>query len=232
MVILVTGVSKGIGYELIKQMSKNPSLLVIGVSRNTAALSDYIKKNNISNILTIKADITKSTDQKKIAETLKKLKINLNVIINNAGEMVNKPFQKISLKELQSVYTTNVFAPFQLIQILLPFFNLKNRTHIVNISSMGGFQGSAKFSGLSAYSSSKAALCGLTECLAEEFKTKNIAVNCLAIGAVQTEMLGKAFPGYKAPLTAKEMAEYICNFALTGQKYFNGKIIPVSLTTP
>jgi len=239
MVILVTGVSKGIGFELMKQMSNSPSLLVIGVSRNTVALSDYIKKNNISNILTIKADITKRRDQKKIAETLKKLKINLNVIINNVGEMVNKPFQKISLKELQSVYTTNVFAPFQLIQTLLPFFNSKNKNHIVNISSMGGFQGSAKFPGLSAYSSSKAALCGLTECLAEEFKTglpnaraKNIAINCLAIGAVQTEMLGKAFPGYKAPLTAKEMAEYICNFALTGQKYFNGKIIPVSLTTP
>jgi NAD(P)-dependent dehydrogenase (short-subunit alcohol dehydrogenase family) len=108
----------------------------------------------------------------------------------------------------------------------------KNKAHIVNISSMGGFQGTSKFPGLSAYSSSKAALSGLTECLAEELKDKNIAVNCLAIGAVQTEMLAKAFPGYKAPLSAKQMAEFICNFSLTGHLYFNGKIIPVSSTTP
>ena len=97
---------------------------------------------------------------------------------------------------------------------------------------MGGFQGSTKFAGLSAYSSSKSALSGLTECLAEELKDRNIAVNCLALGAVQTEMLGKAFPGYKAPLSAAKMAEFICEFALTGQLFFNGKIIPVSSTTP
>jgi NAD(P)-dependent dehydrogenase (short-subunit alcohol dehydrogenase family) len=72
----------------------------------------------------------------------------------------------------------------------------------------------------------------LTECLAEEFKEKNIAFNCLALGAVQTEMLVEAFPGYKAPLTAEEMAEFIMSFSLDGQKYLNGKIIPVSMSTP
>ncbi len=232
MVVLITGTSKGIGFELAKQLSKTPSLLVIAVSRNTKALAEYIEKNNVSNILTIKCDITKAADQKKIFSTLKKLNLKLSVLINNAGEMVSKPFAKISEAEITSVYTTNVFAPFHLIQILLPVFDTKNKAHIVNISSMGGFQGASKFAGLSAYSSSKAALCGLTECLAEELSSKNIAVNCLALGAVQTEMLSKAFPGYKAPLTAKKMAEFISNFALTGQDYFNGKIIPVSLTTP
>jgi short-subunit dehydrogenase len=119
-----------------------------------------------------------------------------------------------------------------LIQLLLPLMNKKNKSHILNIGSMGGFQGSSKFAGLSAYSSSKASLSVLTECLAEEFKTKNISVNCLALGAVQTEMLNLAFPGYKAPLTSKQMAKFICHFALTGHEYFNGKIIPVSSSTP
>ena len=93
-------------------------------------------------------------------------------------------------------------------------------------------QGSAKFPGLTAYSSSKAAIAGLTECLAEELKDKNISVNCLAIGAVQTEMLEEAFPGYKAPLSPKQMAEYIFDFALKGHQYYNGKILPVSSSTP
>jgi 3-oxoacyl-[acyl-carrier protein] reductase len=232
MTILITGASKGIGFEMVKHFSKNKNTIVIGISRNTVSLTKLVNHNNTTSVLPIKADITKPSDHKKIIKTLRALNLKIDILINNAGEIVNKPFEKITNKELVSVYTTNVFGPFNLIQSLMPLFNKKNKTHIVNISSMGGFQGSSKFPGLTAYSSSKAALCGLTECLAEELKPKNIAVNCLAIGAVQTEMLNKAFPGYKAPLKAIEMAEYICNFALVGHNYFNGKIIPVSSTTP
>ncbi len=232
MTILITGASKGIGFEMVKQLSENPNTLVIAVSRNIAPLTKLIDKKNTHSILPVKGDITSSIDQKKIVKIIKALGLKIDILINNAGEIVNKPFEKITTKELQSVYNTNVFGPFTLIQSLLPLFNKKTRSHIVNISSMGGFQGSSKFPGLSAYSSSKSALSGLTECLAEELKTKNISVNCLAIGAVQTEMLSKAFPGYKAPLKPNEMASFICNFALTGHIYFNGKIIPVSSTTP
>ena len=232
MTILITGASKGIGFEMVKQFSIMPNTMVIAVSRNLSTLTKLVSKNNTHAILPVKADITSASDHKKIVKLLKSLGLKIDVLINNAGEIVNKPFEKISQKELHSVYNTNVYGPFTLIQSLLPFFPKKNKTHIVNISSMGGFQGSSKFAGLTAYSSSKAALCGLTECLAEEFKSKNISVNCLAIGAVQTEMLSKAFPGYKAPLKPNQMAEFICNFALTGQNYFNGKIIPVSSTNP
>lgn len=232
MLILITGASKGIGFEMVKHFAKDPHNLIIAVSRNIEPLTKLVKQQNTTSILPLKADITSPLQQKKIYQTIKSLNLNLDILINNAGQIINKPFEKITAKELQAVYTTNVFAPFALIQSLLPLFHKKNKSHIVNISSMGGFQGSAKFPGLSAYSSSKTALSGLTECLAEEFKTKNIAVNCLALGAVQTEMLSKAFPGYKAPLQAKQMAEYVCEFALTGQNYFNGKIIPVSSTTP
>lgn len=232
MTILVTGASKGIGFEIIKSFSKNSNTLVIAVSRNIEPITKLVNQKNTHSILPIKADITNANDQKKIIKILSSLNLKVDVLINNAGQIVNKPFEKITGKELQSVYATNVFGPFTLIQSLLPFFTKKNKAHIVNISSMGGFQGSSKFPGLSAYSSSKSALSGLTECLAEELKPKNISVNCLAIGAVQTEMLSKAFPGYKAPLEANQMAEFICNFALTGHTFFNGKIIPVSSTTP
>ncbi|MBA3680994.1 MAG: SDR family oxidoreductase [Bacteroidetes bacterium] len=232
MTILITGASKGIGFEMMKLFSQNPNALVIAVSRNIEPITKLVNQKNTHSILPVKADITNAADQKKILKTLKALGLKIDVLINNAGEIVNKPFEKITSKELQSVYTTNVFGPFTLIQSLLPFFNKKAKVHIVNIGSMGGFQGSSKFPGLSAYTSSKSALSGLTECLAEELKPRNISVNCLAIGSVQTEMLNKAFPGYKAPLKANQMAEFICNFALTGHNYFNGKIIPVSSSTP
>ncbi len=231
MLVIITGASRGIGFELVKQFASS-DFLVLAVSRQVSSIESFIQKNEVHNVLPLKADIGTKVGLSKILRTCKQLKKPVSVLINNAGQIVVKPFEKISEKELQGVYQTNVFAPFQLIQQLMPLMGRSVRTHIVNISSMGGFQGSAKFPGLSAYSSSKMALSGLTECLAEEFKDRNIAVNCLAIGAVQTEMLSKAFPGYKAPLKAHEMAKYIHDFALNGHRYFNGKVIPVSSSTP
>jgi NAD(P)-dependent dehydrogenase (short-subunit alcohol dehydrogenase family) len=154
----------------------------------------------------------------------------VDVLINNAGSLVNKPFMEISSSEFEAVFQVNVFAVATLIRLILPLMNQKG--HVVNISSMGGVQGSAKFPGLSAYSSSKGALVILTELLAEEFKESGPSFNALALGAVQTEMLEEAFPGYQAPLSAAQMAEYIIDFALKGHQFYNGKVLPISSSTP
>ena len=114
--------------------------------------------------------------------------------------------------------------------MLLPQISTKG--HVINISSMGGIDGSVKFPGLSAYSSSKGAVNILTELLAEEYKETGPVFNSLALGAVQTEMLEEAFPGLKAPISAEKMASYVLDFAITGQKYYNGKILPISSSTP
>ncbi len=238
MLVIITGASKGIGFELMKKFSQT-DLLVLAVSRNTKSIEACVKKNNYTNVMPVSADISSKNGINKIVKLCKQLNKPVSILVNNAGLLISKPFKKISEKDLADVYKTNVFAPYLLTQALLPLMGKTLRraqgpsgTHIVNISSMGGVQGSAKFAGLSAYSSSKAALCGLTECLAEELKDTKISVNCLALGAVQTEMLQKAFPGYKAPIKASEMAEFVFMFAREGNKYQNGKIIPVSLSTP
>lgn len=151
-------------------------------------------------------------------------------MIHNAGSLLHKPFTQITSEEFQNVYKVNVFAVAELTKICIPF--LSKGSHVVSISSMGGIQGSMKFAGLSAYSSSKGALITLSELLAEEYKEEGIAFNVLALGAVQTEMLQEAFPGYQAPISAKAMADYIFNFALTGNQFYNGKILQVSSSTP
>ena len=148
----------------------------------------------------------------------------------SAGCLIKKPFTEISEVELEDSFRVNCFSPFILTQSLIPFFT--KDAHVLSISSMGGVQGSKKFPGLSAYSTSKSTLITLTECLAEEFKMTDFIFNCLALGAVNTEMLNKAFPGYDAPISASEMGEFIVDFFLNGGKYFNGQVIPVSLTTP
>ena len=225
--VILTGASRGIGLELTKLFT-NQGHHVICLTRNIEPLV-ALKQSNITAIST---DLSSQESMDQALQTIKAMFKNIDYIIHNAGSIINKPFEQIALAELEKVYRVNVFAPYYITQQLVSLMGKQQKGHVVNISSMGGFQGSAKFAGLSAYSSSKAAVAGLTECLAEELKDKNIAVNCLALGAVQTEMLEEAFPGYQAPLKPIEMANYIYDFATKGHLYYNGKILPVSSSTP
>ncbi len=220
--IIITGAGKGIGYELTKYLSENHN--IIAISRDVSQL----KKND--NLHPFSYDINLTEGSNTLFDFIKTKLGHIDILINNAGILINKSYNQLLSNDIDEMLNTNVKAPFLLIQKLVPF--MKKGSHIVNIGSMGGFQGSAKFLGLSIYSASKAALAILTECLAEELKDIDIQVNCLALGATQTEMLRSAFPDYTAPLKAFEMARFIAEFALNGNKYFNGKILPVSISTP
>jgi NAD(P)-dependent dehydrogenase (short-subunit alcohol dehydrogenase family) len=224
--IIITGTSRGIGYEMVAILAQ-AGHSVLALSRNAAPVSGL----EITNCHCFSCDITDPDAIKKVPLFLKeKGWKQVDVLINNSGYLVNKPFSELSLEDFKQSYDVNVFGVFSLTQALLPFF--KKSSHVVNISSMGGVQGSAKFPGLAAYSSSKGALITLTELLAEEFKQTGPSFNVLALGAVQTEMLEEAFPGYKAPLTARQMAQYIIDFSLTGNTFYNGKVLEVSSSTP
>ena len=231
--IIITGASRGIGYETVKKLSVDSNHTIIAIARSHDQLNqlkeECLSLNKTCNVVPLAFDLEHDVKEALLPQ-ITNIFNKVDILLNNAGALINKPFSQITKKELIHIYNINTFTPFLLIQSLLPLFN--PGAHIVNISSMGGFQGSSKFPGLSAYSSSKAALSCLTECLAEELKENNIKVNCLAIGAVQTEMLNKAFPGYQAPLTSSQMAEFISNFCLSGHNYCNGKVLPISLSTP
>lgn len=234
--IVITGASRGIGYELTKQFAANPQYTVFLLSRNAKQLEQLKQECQSmypsSNIVPVPCDLSDEQSLISGIKTILKQASTIDLLVNNAGAILNKPFTTIKRAELEYVYNVNVFSVIRLIQECLPAMNGKQRAHIVNISSIGGVQGSVKFAGLSAYSSSKAALVCITECLAEELREKNISINCLALGAVQTEMLEEAFPGYKAPVSAYEMAVFIAGFCLNAHKMMNGKIIPISLSTP
>lgn len=223
--IVITGTSRGIGFELAQQFA-NEGHQVIALSRNSIPL----EKINHKNILPFATDLMDEASLAKAASTIFEKFEQIDILIHNAGMLVNKPFEELTSQDFLKVYQVNVFAVAQLTQKLVP--HMKSGSHVITISSMGGIQGSMKFPGLAAYSSAKGAVITLSELLAEEYKDKGIAFNVLALGAVQTEMLEEAFPGYQAPITAKEMADYIFNFALTGNKIYNGKVLQVSSSTP
>ena len=229
---IVTGASSGVGYELTRLMIADKRITkVIGLARRKERLTDlaeYADSIGRSGVFVALETDVRTVSDKQIFKHLDRV----DVLVNNAGILVSRPFEELTAEDFQTVYEVNVFAPARLIQVLMPMMGGQKTSHIINIGSMGGFQGASKFAGLSAYSSSKSAIAGLSECLAEEFKEDNIKVNCLAFGAVQTEMLEKAFPGFQAPLTASEMGEFVLDFALNGHRYFNGKVLPVSVSTP
>ena len=229
--IIVTGASKGIGRELVKFFSRQEGHNILGLSRDKARMTVLEKecRGTPSRVHVFPFDLT-GKDLSQLLEVIDQELGSVDILINNAGKMVNKPATELTGNDFDDIFSTNVKAPFRLIVSLFPKFTKKS--HIVNIGSMGGYQGSVKFSGLSLYSASKGALATLTECLAEEFKDHGVKVNCLALGSAQTEMLEMAFPGYRAPVSAEEMAGYIARFALEGHKYFNGKVLPVSSSTP
>lgn len=223
--IVITGTSRGIGFELAQQFA-DAGHKVLALSRNTEPL---IKVNH-KNISILPVDLSKEEDITKAVAFIKSDWKQVDILINNAGKLINKPFEELTSDDFLQVYQVNVFAVAELTKNLIPF--MQKGSHVVTISSMGGIQGSMKFSGLAAYSSAKGAVITLSELLAEEYKEQQIAFNVLALGAVQTEMLQEAFPDYQAPLSAKEMASYIFDFALTGNKFYNGKVLQVSSTTP
>ncbi|WP_097046974.1 SDR family NAD(P)-dependent oxidoreductase [Flagellimonas pacifica] len=222
--IIITGTSRGIGFELVQLFAKEGHQ-VLALSRNEKPTADL----NFSNVHVIPFDISNPADFQKLTDFLQQWD-KVDVLINNAGSLLNKPFLETSPKEFESVYKVNVFGVAEMTRTVLP--KMGKNGHVVTISSMGGVQGSAKFPGLSAYSSSKGAVITLTELWAEEFKETGPSFNVLALGAVQTEMLEEAFPGYQAPVTALQMATYVKDFALTGNKLYNGKMLQVSNSTP
>ena len=232
--IIITGASRGIGYDTALQLAADPANQLLVLSRKEEKLQALQKAAKVTNpesqLEYLCYDLV-NPDQDALLEKIKNWK-QVDILINNAGLLISKPFQDLTMADWQNLFSVNLFGVAAIVKVLLPKLEASEHAHIVNVGSMGGFQGSAKFPGLSAYSASKAALANLTECLAEELKDKNISANCLAIGAVQTEMLASAFPGYQAPVSSEQMASFFAYFATKGHQFYNGKVLPVSVSTP
>ncbi len=232
--VLITGASSGVGFESVLELTAVGLHKVVALARSEDKLNKLqeiaLALNPECILYSAKFDIVHDDYETGLIPFLKERVGTVDVLINNAGSLINKPFMELSQLDFAEMLQNNLLGHIKMIQNIVPL--MPPKSHIVNIGSMGGFQGSEKFPGLSAYSASKAALHILTECLASELSSKDISVNCLALGSAQTEMLEKAFPDYQSPVMAFEMGKFIADFALTGNKFFNGKIIPVAHTTP
>lgn len=231
MTTLVIGAGKGIGYQVVVEYLKcYPQNNLIAISKNIENLK--LLKENSNSLTVIKCDITSEQSLRKLNRYFESKKLKIDNIINLAAVLVKKDWKKLTIKDFNSVFHTNVYAPFNLIRILSKHFSKNKKGHIVNISSMGGVEGTQKFPGMAYYSSSKAALNCLTECLAVELKNTGFHVNCIALGTVETEMKHKAFPEFIAPHSPKDIAPFLVRFLIQDQNLFNGKTIKLSISNP
>ena len=233
MKIVITGASSGVGFEAVLELILNSDHEIVALYRSDDKLKNLYKLamalNPDCKLYPAKFDIVHD-DYSSLISFIEDRIGTIDVLINNAGQLINKSFEETTQLDFAEMLQANFLGHSKMIYHLLPL--LAENSHVVNIGSMGGFQGSVKFPGLAAYSASKAALHTLKECLAVEYEERKIRFNCLALGSAQTEMLEVAFPDYKSPVMAFEMGKYIADFALTGHKFFNGKVLPVAVTTP
>jgi NAD(P)-dependent dehydrogenase (short-subunit alcohol dehydrogenase family) len=225
--VVVTGAGRGVGFETALALATEQEVEVLAVSRDVSAWSTASMPQRVRSL---KADVSTEEGRGEVVRAIGDR--SLAALVNNAGALLKRTLGEWQTSELDHLFAVNARSPLMLTQALLPALGRGPSAHVVNISSMGGFQGSIKFPGLAGYSASKAALACITECLAEELKDTTIRCNCLCLGAVDTAMLREAFPAYQAQVTPKSMGSFIAQFVLNGHKLLNGKVLPVSLSTP
>jgi 3-oxoacyl-[acyl-carrier protein] reductase len=234
--IIITGASRGIGYHTALQLSVNRENTVFALSRNEEGLRKLVLASD-NNIIPVAVDITDEVSIKQAVALISERCSTVEILINNAGLLIKRNIEMLTLQDWKDVYAVNVFGVFVLTRQLLPLLRRGElsgdvHSHVVNISSMGGVQGSMKFDGLAAYSSSKGALITLTECLSNELREEGVRMNCIALGSVETEMFATAFPGLRAGGEVGTVSEWLAEFSVRGWRFFNGKTIPFSASTP
>ena len=178
-VVFISGASRGIGESLANYFVEK-DYYVVGTSRN-----DFNFKNKTKNLLPIKLDITCRESIKNCFNDLKEKNLLPTVLINNAGITSDQLFLRMKDEEWDDVISTNLTGVFNLTKIFIKNMIKNKEGRIINISSISGLMGNP---GQVNYSSSKAALNGFTKSLAKEVGSRNITVNNVAPGFIDTDM--------------------------------------------
>ena len=177
--VFISGASRGIGKTLAYQFVNN-GFTVVGTSR-----TEFEYDKELENLIPIQLDVTSRDDIKTCFNELKEQGLLPNILINNAGITSDQLFLRMKDEDWDNVINTNLNGVFNLSKIFIKHMVKNKDGRIINISSISGLMGNP---GQVNYSSSKAALNGFTKSLAKEVGSRNITVNCVAPGFIETDM--------------------------------------------
>jgi len=234
-VAIITGGSRGIGFQTAKIFSENGADVIIS-SKNLGQLK--IAANQLKNTTPIAADIRNEKEvQNVIEETIKKFG-KLDILINNAGIFPRiKQLHEISETEWNEVLDVNLSGQFRFTKFAIPYLQ-KTSGCIVNVSSDAGLKAYEGFNA-DAYSATKAALIVLTRCWALEYSKYKIRVNCICPGVVDTDMTkpflktekDREFMDNDHPIgrigTPEEVAKSILFLASSDSSWTTGAVLAV-----
>ena len=180
-IVFITGVSRGIGLEIAKCFSNN-GYFVLGTSRSDFDLAKVLSSDEC---LHLQLDVTNRNQVSACLDQLKEIDKVPNVLINNAGITKDQLFLRMKNEDWDDVIDTNLTSVFNMSKLFIKSMVKERYGSIINISSVAGLMGNA---GQVNYSASKAGLGGFTRALAKEVAARNITVNCIAPGFIETDM--------------------------------------------
>lgn len=235
-VALITGGSRGIGKEVAKEFAKNGYDLAINyVSDNTKVeeLESEFKSLGAQTLF-IKTDVTNFDDCNQMTKKVIEKYGEIDVLINNAGITKDNLLIRMKEEDFDNVININLKGTFNVTKNVVPFMIKQKYGKIVNISSVVGVVGNA---GQCNYAASKAGIIGFTKSLAKELASRNIQINAVAPGFIQTDMTDvlsdtvKENINNQIPLkrmgTAKEVAKAVCFLSSENASYITGQVLNV-----
>lgn len=235
-VALITGATRGIGKQIALTLSKEGYNIALNYRNENDELEDMkneIEKNSVE-VLPVKGDISNFQDCEEIVKkTIEKFG-RIDVLVNNAGITKDMLLARMKEEDFRQVVDVNLVGTFNVTKNVISYMMKARSGRIINLASVVGISGNA---GQSNYAASKAGIIGFTKSLAKEVASRNILVNAIAPGFIQTNMtdvlkdevkeeIAKTIP-LKRMGTAQDVANLVKFLASEDSSYITGQVINV-----